>query len=182
MDDSCCCVQFCDSLLESLQKNTGKTPDELTARIQDAVRAAMRSRGFQTGSINVRVCGDDEIRGVNAAVLQHDYATDVISFPYAMTPPHVEGELISSWETAVRVVERSSRDNATHDTAARSEWTPLNELLLYVIHGSLHICGMDDQTPAQRREMRVAEFESLAAMGISQPTDWDADQIPTEEA
>ena len=41
-----------------------------------------------------------------------------------------------------------------------------SDLLLYVIHGTLHLVGMDDRTPADAAEMRVAEKRYLADLGI----------------
>ncbi len=64
-------------------------------------------------------------------------------------PPHLEGELIVSTETALR-------------EAAAHGWTPADELLLYVVHGLLHLCGYDDLTDEARPVMRAREREVLA--------------------
>ncbi len=63
--------------------------------------------------------------------------------------PHLEGELIVSTETALR-------------EAAAHGWTPADELLLYVVHGLLHLCGYDDLTDDARPVMRAREREVLA--------------------
>ena len=63
--------------------------------------------------------------------------------------PHLEGELIVSTETALR-------EAATHG------WSPQDEVLLYVVHGLLHLCGYDDLTDEARPAMRVREREVLA--------------------
>ena len=61
----------------------------------------------------------------------------------------VEGELIVSTETALR-------------EAAAHGWSPHDEVLLYVVHGVLHLCGYDDLTDEARPAMRVREREVLA--------------------
>ena len=63
--------------------------------------------------------------------------------------PHLEGELIVSTETALR-------------EAAAHGWSPQDEVLLYVVHGLLHLCGYDDLTDEARPSMRVREREVLA--------------------
>lgn len=69
--------------------------------------------------------------------------------PTRSAPPHLEGELIVSTETALR-------------EAAAHGWTPADELLLYVVHGLLHLCGYDDLTDEARPVMRAREREVLA--------------------
>jgi probable rRNA maturation factor len=64
-------------------------------------------------------------------------------------------------------------------------WTPREELLLYVVHGILHLVGFDDITPEDRTDMRQKEKEYLAAIGITVPEleysdDWD-DSLPEED-
>ena len=50
--------------------------------------------------------------------------------------------------------------------AVRWGWAAEDELLLYLIHGMLHLVGVDDATPKQREEMRRREAECLAAFGL----------------
>ena len=133
------------------------TIDEIPAafdeRIDAIVHAATSHRGFSTGRIGVCVTTDDEIREINVRHLDHDYATDVISFPYLCQSPRVEGELVVSLETAVR-------------ESASVGWDWESELTLYIVHGVLHLCGMDDQSSSCRRAMRTAEQEVMRSLGI----------------
>ena len=39
------------------------------------------------------------------------------------------------------------------------------ELLLYLVHGALHLCGFDDRTAPQRARMRAAEAAVLSDLG-----------------
>ena len=51
--------------------------------------------------------------------------------------------------------------------AAEYQWTPHEELILYLVHGLLHLCGYDDLTPAERRIMRAREKEILAYWNLT---------------
>lgn len=118
------------------------------AQIVGAVRAAAAIGGCHECQIGVRVAGDAAIHEINRRFLQHDYPTDVISFPYDFQPPFVEGELVVSIDTAAR-------------EAAEAGWSIAQELLLYVIHGTLHLVGYDDVNEAQKIQMRAAEQRAM---------------------
>jgi probable rRNA maturation factor len=96
---------------------------------------------------------DATIRPINARHLGHDYATDVLSFLLERTGDRLEGEVIVSAETA-------------HRDAPRYHWTPADELLLYVIHGTLHLVGYDDLEPELKRRMRTQERLHLKEFGL----------------
>jgi probable rRNA maturation factor len=125
-------------------------------RLADAVRGTLRYRGIDRAEIEVAVVDDRQIREVNRTHLDHDWETDVISFTYHPSQPTspagdcgvLRGELIVSWETAQR-------------TAAGTGWPAATELLLYAVHGALHLSGMDDHDEADRRQMRAAEWAVL---------------------
>lgn len=122
--------------------------------IVDAVTMAARDQGYFAGCVGILIADDDEIHRINREHLDHDYPTDVISFAYAADEHTgwIEGELVVSGDTAKR--ESESRNIAAVD-----------ELLLYVIHGALHIGGLDDTDDASRREMRAAERRVLISCG-----------------
>ncbi|TWU48041.1 rRNA maturation RNase YbeY [Rubripirellula reticaptiva] len=118
-----------------------------------AIATAAAARGFTAGQIGVRVTDDPAIREINAKHLGHDYATDVISFGYEADSPYVEGELVVSIDTAI-------------SRAAELGWPAESELILYVVHGTLHICGMDDHDDDDRQAMRTFETEVMTRLGI----------------
>lgn len=119
--------------------------------IAAAVRAAASVGGCLDCRVGVRVAGDQVIHHINREFLHHDYPTDVISFPYALAVPVVEGELIVSIDTAVA-------------QAADAGWSVAEELLLYVIHGTLHLVGYDDLDDADRAVMRQAESKAMSLL------------------
>lgn len=122
------------------------------ARIESAVYAAAAVGGCHECQIGVRVSDDTSIHEINRRFLQHDYPTDVISFPYHLAPPIVEGELVVSIDTAAR-------------ESVAAGWSIAQELLLYIIHGTLHLVGFDDTEDSSRLKMREAEQTALRNMG-----------------
>ncbi len=113
-------------------------------KLRQAVAAAAADRGYHRGEIGIRVTDDAGIHQINRDHLGHDYPTDVISFAYHADVPDVEGELVVSVDTA-------------GERASELGWPLAHELSLYVVHGTLHITGMDDHDPSDRAEMREAE-------------------------
>lgn len=116
------------------------------------VRVAAGSRGFARGEITVLITDDAEIHQINRDHLDHDYPTDVISFGYVAQDATIEGELVVSAEMAAATCE----DHRV---------SPATELQLYLIHGTLHVAGMDDQNPSDRAAMRVAERSVFEMLG-----------------
>lgn len=140
-----------------------------TERLALAATLAAESQGFTRGQIAIRVTDDKEIRRLNHRHLDHDYATDVISFGYLDERPVIEGELVLSLDTAQRTA------------ATLADWTADQEMMLYVVHGVLHLCGMDDQDEEDRADMRRAERQVLLRLGIPQISRCGADSAPTSE-
>ncbi len=122
--------------------------------ISQAARAAALHRGFSHGEIGVRITDDETIRQINAKHLGHDYATDVISFGYSAEDSTLQGELVASVDTArTRSIELG--------------WSIDHELALYVVHGVLHIAGLDDHSDEDRAEMRRCETEVMKSLGMT---------------
>jgi probable rRNA maturation factor len=104
--------------------------------------------------VTVSVMSDAEARRVNRRWLSHDYAPDVVSFP--LSEPGA-GVLVGTLAV--------SRDTARREARRRGH-APYHELMLYVVHGVLHLLGHDDGTARARAAMRRAEREALAALGL----------------
>lgn len=119
-------------------------------RIRAAVSAILRDHGPPSCRISIAVVDDPTIHDLNRRFLQHDYATDVLSFVLESTPKLLEGEIVVSGDTAVA-------------QAGEFASTPEEELMLYVIHGTLHLVGFDDHDEAEQAEMRRAEQDYLRA-------------------
>lgn len=132
-------------------------------KLQRAVAAAAADRGYHRGEIGIRVTDDTRIHQINRDHLGHDYPTDVISFAYHADKPDVEGELVVSVDTAGQ-------------RASELGWPVAHELSLYVVHGTLHITGMDDHDPSDRAEMRDAEQRIMIQLGIDDIVRFGADE------
>ena len=130
--------------------------------IAGAVVATANYRRFDQGEVGVRVCSDETIREINLRHLQHDYPTDVISFGYVCDCPSINGEIIVSVDTARR-------------RSAELGWNTKDELLLYVVHGILHLTGMNDVEVDDRLRMRQAEKKVMTKLGIDQIVHFGAD-------
>jgi probable rRNA maturation factor len=118
------------------------------ARLVAAARLVLEEEGISRATLSIAVVSDKAIRQLNRRYLQHDYATDVISFLLDSGTGSLEGEIIVSAETA-----------ATQ--APQFGFSPQDELLLYVIHGTLHLVGFDDTTPTARRKMQARQRRYL---------------------
>jgi len=130
--------------------------------IRKAVLDILAGEGVTSGQISVAIVDDATIREVNRRHLQHDYATDVISFVLDREGGCLDGEVIVSADTARAV-------------AADLAWPAEDELLMYVVHGTLHLVGYDDRTDSDREEMRSRERHYLAGFGLVPPWE-DFDQ------
>jgi probable rRNA maturation factor len=126
------------------------------ARLRMGVEVVLRGEQRSEAAISVAVVDDDAIHQLNREYLNHDYPTDVLSFVLE-DDLRLEGEIVVSAEYALR-------------ESASYKWTAENELLLYVVHGSLHLVGYDDHTAEQSAEMRRLESVYLQQCGVALAT------------
>lgn len=131
-------------------------------RLVSAARLVISDEGIERATVSIAVVDDDTIHDLNRRYLQHDYATDVLSFVFERSPDHLNGEVIVSADTAA---------------AAASDygWSTEDELLLYVIHGALHLVGYDDQESESQSEMRDRERHYLGQFDLVPRYDQDTD-------
>lgn len=123
--------------------------------IRAAVRTVLDRHSVPAASVHVALVDDREIRQLNRQFLDHDYATDVLSFCYEAAP-ELDGELIIGAERALRV----ATEKGTH---------ALDELIWYVVHGTLHLLGYDDATDELRAAMREEERRAMQFLGRGWP-------------
>ncbi len=121
-------------------------------RIRRAVEAVVRDAGLSEARVSVAVVDDPTIARLNQEFLGRSGPTDVLSFVLERSEHGLEGEVVVGAETAAA-------------NAPRYGNSPEDELLLYVVHGALHLVGYDDTTPRERAVMRKKEKEYLARMG-----------------
>ena len=120
-------------------------------RLMAAARLVLEHEGISRATLSIAVVSDKAIRQLNRRYLQHDYATDVISFLLDSGSGCLDGEIIVSVDTAA--AQAPEFDSTTQD-----------ELLLYVIHGTLHLVGFDDTTPTARKKMQARQRRYLGRL------------------
>ncbi len=122
--------------------------------LQKAVRLVVENESGDEADVSIAIVDDDTIHALNRKYLEHDYPTDVLSFLLSSSGDTLEGEVIVSADTAAR-------------EAVRFGWSTSDELLLYLIHGTLHLVGYEDASEADRATMRTKERHYLAALGVT---------------
>jgi probable rRNA maturation factor len=129
----------------------GSIQAELVQRFHLAANWVLQRFGLSLIEASIAIVDDQTIRSINRQHLDHDWPTDVISFAFE-TGPKTNGEVIASWDTAERL-------------GRVAGWRTEDELVLYVLHGLLHLAGMDDLETDQRELMRSAEYAFLKDSG-----------------
>ena len=119
------------------------------------IKQVAASYGKKVGSIAYIFCYDEKILEVNRQYLQHDYYTDIITFDYCEDEEvmghknTISGDLFISLDTV--------RTNAEQQATTYEE-----ELHRVIIHGILHLVGINDKGPGEREIMEAAENNALA--------------------
>lgn len=152
--------------------------------LDGAIRRVLLEERIDVATISLVLVSDSEIHRVNREFLGHDFPTDVISFRLnepqeAIGTVVVNPDRIAAQESSESLLPRDSTESllsidgeliVSIDTAVREAsthgWSPRAELLLYVVHGLLHLCGYDDMTDETRPVMRSRERELLAFWGF----------------
>lgn len=111
------------------------------------VRAVAATYGKRVGEVAYVFCNDDKILEVNRQYLQHDYYTDIITFDYCEGNV-LSGDLFISLDTV--------RSNAELFGKTYEE-----ELHRVIIHGILHLVGINDKGPGEREIMEAEENKAL---------------------
>lgn len=124
------------------------------------IKAVAATYGKKIGSIAYIFCNDDKILEVNKQYLQHNYYTDIITFDYCedeLLMGHkdtLSGDLFISLDTV--------RSNAIQQGTTYEE-----ELHRVIIHGVLHLIGINDKGPGEREIMETAENKALEMKGLT---------------
>ena len=114
------------------------------------IKSVVASYGKRVGDIAYIFCDDKKILEVNRQYLQHDYYTDIITFDYTENDV-ISGDIFISLDT---VRSNSEEQHTTYD----------EELHRVIIHGILHLCGINDKGPGEREIMEAAENKALAIL------------------
>ncbi len=119
-------------------------------RVRMWIGEVAASHGFTVGNLNYCFCNDEYILETNRKFLQHDYYTDIITFDYTRKN-RIAGDMVISLDT---VASNASEMGLSYDS----------ELLRVIIHGVLHLCGINDKGPGEREIMEAEEDKALRLM------------------
>lgn len=103
--------------------------------------------GCSIGRLNYIFMDDQAILELNISALGHDYYTDIITFDYRRENI-LSGDIFISLDTVMSNAEEVGT-------------TYKSELHRVIVHGLLHLCGIDDKGPGQRAVMEAAENRAL---------------------
>ena len=112
------------------------------------IKRVAQAHGRKVGEIGYMFVSDEKILEVNRQYLGHDYYTDIITFDYDEGDV-LNGDLVISLDTVRTNAEKFGKD---YD----------DELNRVIIHGILHLCGINDKGPGEREIMEAHENEALA--------------------
>ena len=119
--------------------------------LESSVTRVLDDVAFE-GSLSVAVVTDDGMRVLNRDYHQCDEPTDVLAFPLDGGENSFAAEVIVSLDTARREAERRGVE-------------PASELLLYLVHGILHLVGEDDHDPEDAQRMHARTVRILESLG-----------------
>lgn len=122
------------------------------ALLEGRVNAVLRAVAFP-GDLSLAVVDDGRMRQLNRDYHAVDEPTDVLAFPLSDGGPGFAAEVIVSWDTARR-------------EAASRGVEPEAELMLYVVHGILHLMGEDDHDPQDAQRMHQRTLAILGDLGL----------------
>ncbi len=112
------------------------------------IRSVAAEYGRKVGEVGYLFVNDEKILEVNNEYLGHDYYTDIITFDYD-EDNMVNGDLVISLDTVRTNTEKFGKPYE-------------EELHRVIIHGILHLCGINDKGPGERETMEAAENRALA--------------------
>ena len=125
-------------------------PEFNQSAVNEWIEQVARNHNRVVGPLTYIFCSDEKILEVNRQFLQHDYFTDVITFDYS-SHKRISGDIFISLDTV--------RSNAELFQRAYNE-----EFMRVVIHGVLHLCGINDKGPGEREIMEAHENAALVLL------------------
>ncbi len=136
--------------IEWLTDGVTLMPDIDAPLLEKWIAAVAKTHNRIVGPLTYIFCDDPKIIEVNRRFLNHDYFTDIITFDYSRGRM-VSGDMFISLDT---VLSNSELVGATYQ----------HELLRVIIHGVLHLCGINDKGPGEREIMENFENQALVLL------------------
>lgn len=120
------------------------------------IENTVKEYGMNMGDVNIIFSSDEYLLEKNISFLNHDYYTDIITFNYN------EGEILSG--------DLFISYDRVKDNAKKLEVKLIHEIRRVIIHGILHLCGLNDKTEAEEKAMRKGENTALEFWNVSRGT------------
>lgn len=134
----------------SYQSEDIQIPDINQAEVTEWIKQVASTYNKKIGDITYFFCSDERILAINREYLKHDYYTDIITFDYSIRSK-LSGDIFISLDT---VKSNSELFKQIYN----------RELHRVIIHGILHLCGINDKGPGEREIMEVNENKALALL------------------
>ena len=123
-------------------------PEMDIKKVSTWIEEVAASYSKRVGNLNYLFMNDEDILKANRQFVGHDYYTDIITFDYSRGDK-IAGDIMISLDTV--------RSNAEKYGVQY-----FRELLRVIIHGVLHLVGINDKGPGEREIMEAAEDAALA--------------------
>lgn len=112
--------------------------------IRASISCVFKSEKTKLNALCINLVDDKKIRKINTKYLNHNYSTDIITFPYSNGKNGIEGEMFISLDTV-------KKNSAFYSTLYSME------LKRVIIHGCLHLAGYHDRTKKEKELIREKE-------------------------
>ncbi|MDE7409881.1 MAG: rRNA maturation RNase YbeY [Muribaculaceae bacterium] len=123
-------------------------PEMDIRKISKWIEEVAASHSRRVGNLNYLFVNDEEILVANRQFVGHDYYTDIITFDYSRGD-RISGDIMISLDT---VASNAEKFGVSYN----------RELLRVIIHGVLHLVGINDKGPGEREIMEAAEDAALS--------------------
>lgn len=129
------------------EEHCSQVPDYDKNKLERWIGKVAEAHGKIVGPLTYIFCDDEEILDVNRKFLSHDYYTDIITFDYTHGR-RISGDMFISIDTV-----------KSNSEAVKSDF--ITEFHRVIIHGVLHLCGINDKGPGEREIMERHENDAL---------------------
>jgi probable rRNA maturation factor len=112
--------------------------------VRKIIKVILADENVMCETINIKFCGDRDIKILNKKYLSHNYETDILTFYYENDVKSIDSDILISTDTV-------KKNSVNYKSGFE------NELLRVIIHGILHLCGYKDLTIRQKEVMKEKE-------------------------
>jgi len=122
--------------------------------VHSLISSLKKEFNLDISSLSISFINSKELRDINKEYLNHDYETDIITFNYSKKLQDIDGEILISFEEAMR-------------NARKYKVTYGKELCRLVIHGILHLLNFDDNNKKNKKIMKRMENKLILSYNFT---------------